>query len=232
MSTQPFYGGSLTPSGRLGRRPHAKSMFRTEVMLERLVRFDLAKAQGRSLLSDQDISRVLGRSVRSINSIRSKTPYLRKRMEITTGINTDSEISVEQSISKHRQMLKLLLPSALRVIADAVSTPNDHQTTLAEKKFKVEVARDILDREGTFPKISRTDSHVKVAHDFSDVDGISRELLDSLDTPIQEPSATESILQALAVNKKFTNSESLTSQEMEASMAALEAMPVSSKEIN
>lgn len=228
----PHYGGSLTSSGRLGRRPGPGTTFAKEVFLERLVRFDLAKIQGRSLLSDQDISKVLGKSTRAINSIRSTVPYLRKRMEITTGIGTDVEGNVEITIAKHRQLLKMAIPDAMRAIFDAVRTPNDAQTTLAEKKFKVEVARDILDREGTFPKISRTDSHLKIAHDFSSVDGVSKELLDSMSEPIQDDSPTESILQALAANQKFTNSETLSSEEMEASMARLESMPLTSKEIN
>ena len=226
------YGGSLTASGNLGRRPRPETLFKTEVILERLVRFDLAKAQGQSLLSDDDISRVLGRSKRALNSLRGKVPYLRKRIELTTGINTDATEFVETSVQKHKQMLKLLLPNALRVIADAVQTPNGVTTTLAEKKFKVEVARDILDREGSFPKISRTDSHVKMEHDFSEMAGISRELLDSIDGPVQDDTPTEATLKTLAVNKAFTSTESLDSAELEASLAALENMPLSSTEIN
>lgn len=232
MSTQPHYGGSLTPSGRLGRKPAENTQFRVEVLLERLVRFDLAKAQGTSLMSDDDIARVLNRSKRRLNYTRGTVPYLKKRMEILTGISTDAADSVNVSISKHKQMLELAIPDALRVIMDTVRRPITMNISLAEKKFVVETARDILDRQGSFPRISRTDAHVKHEHNFAESDEVSRDLLDSLDGPVQSKSPTESILQALAMNEKFSKSDTLSSQEMEASLVALEAMPLSSKEIN
>lgn len=223
-----FYGGSLTQTGRLGRRPQEKSIFKLEVLLERLVRFDLAKAQGQSLLSDPDISRVLGKSVRAINSIRSTVPYLRKRMEITTGISTDADGQVQISISKHKQMLEMGIPDAMRVILDTVRRPIKSTTTLAESKFIVETARDLLDRQGSFPRISRTDAHLKVAHDFKETDGVSDEILRSLEGSVQEENPTETILQALAANKKFTHSETLSAVDMEKSLLELES---ASKEI-
>ena len=229
MPVQTHYGGTITPGGRLGHSVAEKTQFRTAVLLERLVRFDLQKTQGTSILSDDDIARVLNRSKRNIQRIRDTVPYLKKRMELLTGISTDAEEFVEASTKRHRQYLELAVPDAMRVIIDAVRTPIGPNTSLAEKKFRVETARDLLDRQGSFPRISRTDSHVKHEHDFLSVDGVSKELLDSLETPVQENSATEEMLQALATNKKFTNSETLTSAEMEASMTALEAMPVTTE---
>ena len=222
------YGGSFNKHGRISQLTGLKVQFRTEVLLDRLVRFDLAKAQGRSLLSDVEIGKILNRSVRSIVMIRRKIPYLKKRVELMTGINTDHQELTETSINKHKQMLRLMLPTAMRVIYDAAQGPMDATTTLAEKKFRVEVAKDILDREGSFPRISRTDSHVKHEHKFDDMDGISKELLDSIDVPLQEedPALALSIQNKITASKAFTQTETLSSELMEASITALETLPV------
>ena len=219
----PHYGGTLSPSGRVGRKPAEGTQFKTEVLLERLVRFDLMKTQGVSVMSDDDIARVLNKSKRRIAVLRTGIPYLRKRMEVLTGINTDAQESVEISVTRHKQMVKLMLPDALRVIADAVRTPVTASTSLAEKKFKVEVARDILDREGSFPRISRTDSHLKVEHNFESVDLASKEIMEAMgQEPVQASKPTQSILDAIAINKEFAESETLALQDMEASLKDLE----------
>lgn len=225
------YGGTFTKSGRLSATPERGLQFNVAVFLERLVRFDIAKANGTSLLTDIEISRVLGKSVRAIQSWRRRVPYLKKRMELLTGIHTDSSNAVELTTSRHKQMLGLMLPNALRTLYDALQTPTTVLTTLAEKKFRVEVAKDILDRQGDFPRISRTDAHVKNEHSFSSLDGVSKDLLDSIDVPFQDDEAETSILikNKIAASKAFSQTETLTPQDMEASMLSLETMQVEGK---
>jgi hypothetical protein len=224
------YGGSMLASGRLSQVPDGKHLFKMHLFCERLVRFDMAKAFGTSLLSDKEIAKVLGKSVRSIESYRRTVPYLKKRMELTSGVGLDAADDVEKISALHRQQLKLMLPVALRTIYDAVQRPTNPNTTLAELKFKVDVAKDILDREGTLPKITRTDNHLRVDHNFSDMDGVSQELLDSVDV-VQEDDARKSpiILDKIAVNDAFGNTETLSVKDMEASLASLEAMKITTE---
>jgi len=228
MVKTPFYGGTLLPSGRVSRNPQPGTQFRTEVFLEKLVRFDLAKAQGVSLLSDNDLARVLGRSARYIGAVRTKTSYLRKRMEVTTGISLDSETSVKNSIEKHRQILTMLMPDAFRVLADQLK---QRPTNSVEKRLQTTVALEVLDRQGSFPKISRTDSHVKLEHDFASADGVSRELLEALEGSPQGDAASSYIQRALEANSSFSNSETLAPEAQEAALATLEAMPSATEKI-
>jgi hypothetical protein len=213
-----IYGG-ITKKGRLSRNSEDRVFLKTMLIVEKLVRFDLAKAQGRALLSDHDIAKILHRSIRTLDVIRNKSYYLKKRIELTTGISTDSSESVEISISRQKQMLKLLMPDALRTLADEIQTK---ATTLAEKKFKTTVALEILDREGSFPKISRSDSHVKVEHNYNEMDGISAALLDSFEGPIQPSAADRAIDKVLEVNQAFSNSETLSVAEQELALRELE----------
>ena len=219
-----FFGGSLTPAGNLSTRPRRGTTFRTSVLLEKLVRFDLAKAQGTALLTDQDISRILHRSTRRLSVIRASEPYLRKRIELTTGISTDSETSVEEAIVKHKQLLRLLMPDAMRVLADQLQSK---PISSIDKRLQTTVALEVLDREGTFPKISRSDVHTKIEHDYSEMDKISRSLLEAINSDTISPEISEKrVAEALRINNSFSNSETLTSAEQEAALAALESIKV------
>ena len=217
-----FFGGSLTRRGRLGGRPNGDVFFKTEILLEKLVRYDLLKISGISIVSDQELSTLLKRSVSYINALRAKPAYLRKRIELTTGISPSLETQVTNSAQKHKQMMRLMLPDAMRAIADVLQKPAN---STAEMRLKMEVARDVMDREGSLPKISRTDSHVQVEHDFTSTDGVSRELLEAL-AEDAAPSK-ESISSLLQVNKAFTNSETLSKAEQEEAMRTLELVPPS-----
>jgi hypothetical protein len=184
------------------------------------VRYDLLKISGISLVSDQELSTLLKRSVSYLNALRAKPAYLRKRIELTTGISPSLETQVTSTVQKHKQMMRMMLPDAMRAIADVLQKP---ALTTAEMRLKMEVARDVMDREGSLPKISRTDSHVQVEHDFSSTDGVSRELLDALNEGV-EPSQ-ESIRSLIQVNKAFSNSATLSKEEQEEALHTLEVLP-------
>jgi len=222
MARATFLGGTLTKSGNLSSNPRPGVMFKTEIIMERLVRFDLAKLSGRSVMTDEDISKVINRSASYIRVMRTKDIYVRKRMELTTGISSDITMDTETSVRRHKQMLQLLIPDAMRVLVDSIQF---QPVTLQEKKFRADIAKEILDREGTFPKISRTDIHSKIEHDFTATDGVSRALLDALDGEVQYKEQNHAIVQALEVNTAFSNSETLTAAEQEQALKALEQMP-------
>lgn len=210
---------TLTKSGRLSRHPSQDTRVSTEVFLEKLVRFDLAKAQGTSLITDQEICRILGKSYRAINTIRSKASYLRKRVELTTGISTDSANFVRHSAEAHKQILELMMPDAMRVLANQL---RNNPTNSVDRRLQTTVALEILDRQGSLPKISRTDSHVKVEHDYTSLDSVSKDLIASVEGPIQISAADEAINQLLETNKRFANSDSIATTQQEQAMKILE----------
>lgn len=223
--TQAVYA-TLTRKGRLGNKPREKTHFATEIILEKLVRLDLAKAQGKSLITDHEIARILSRSVRSLAYLRKHQTYLKKRVELTTGIGMDTAKTVEESIRMQRMALRMLMPDALRTLADQLQTKAQ---SIQEKRLQTTVALEILDREGSFPKISRTDIHQKVEHDYSSLDMASKELLEALDSPARPAAEIESIIE---VNKKFSNSETIDAELQQDTLAKLEAMPLKSDTVN
>lgn len=227
MSTT-FYGAaSITPKGRLSRKTSG-GFFKTAILMEKLVRLDLAKAQGKSLISDPEICKIIGRSPRYLSILRGKREYLQKRIEVTTGIGLENAESTEFAIQKHKQYLRMLMPDALRVIAD---TLQQNPIDTVGRRLRTQMALEVLDREGSFPKISRTDSHLKVEHDYSSTDGVSRELLEALGGTPQREEKESSIIEALEINSKFSKSESLSTEAQEAAMNTLETMPVETETV-
>ena len=224
--TQAVYA-TLTRKGRLGNKPRDKTHFATEVILEKLVRFDLAKAQGKSLVTDHEIAKILGRSTRSLLYLRKHLTYLKKRIEITTGIGTTTAQSVDEAIRMQRMMLKMLMPDALRTLADQLQTK---PISIQEKRLNTTVALEILDREGSFPKISRTDIHQKVEHDYSSLDSASKDLLEALDNSASRSGAeVEAILD---VNDKFSNSVTIDAEAQQDALDQLSSIPLKSDSIN
>jgi len=123
-----------------------------------------------------------------------------------------------------------MLPDALKAIADEMTRP---AVTLAERKFKVELVRDFLDREGTYPKISRTDSHLKIEHNYHEADQVAEDLLAALDAPsAQSQSLTDRANSVLKANQSFSQSESLTSDKQEEALKTLENLQIEGAPVN
>jgi hypothetical protein len=225
--TQAVYA-TITRKGRIGNKPREGTHFATEIVLEKLVRFDLAKAQGKSLITDHEIAKILGRSTRSLAYLRKHLSYLKKRVELTTGIGVSTAQTVDEAIRQQRMVLKMAMPTALRVLMNQLEQV---PTTIAEKRLQTQVALEWLDREGTFPKISRTDIHQKVEHDYSSLDAASKDLLEALDSPTPARPADE-IESILKVNDQFSNSTTITIKDQQDALTDLEKLPLKSDAVN
>ncbi len=212
------YGASIGKSGNISRRPGKGIQFSTQAKIEKLVQFDLAIVSGLAL-TDKEIGRVIGCSGWLVKKLRERQEYLLLRMELSTGISVRAEDSVKTFVTLRKQAMVDMLPLAMRVVAD----------TLMDKTMpaalRAKMAIEVMDREGSHPKISRTDIHAKVEHDYTNADGVSAELLGFMS---QEPSSLgvdPLILRALEANRSFSNSETLTANIQEKAMKMLELIP-------
>ena len=214
------YGASITRKGGVGHKPYGSTKVVSLARIEKLVRMDLATAQG-AILQDADIARVLNCSIFVVRNLRKKREYIQLRMEYTTGISTRAEDTVETMITIRRQQMREMLPQAFKVVADALT---NNSTPIS---IKTKIALEVMDREGTFPKISRTDVHAKVEHNYGSVDALSAEMLSYMSGNTRAEGESETLIQeAIEANRKFSNSQTLSSTEQEAALTALETMPL------
>lgn len=163
------FGGSLNPkSGRLGPKPSQGTAFKKQKRFETIVRLENAG------IGEAAAAAMLCISVPRLRFIKKNPDYLNARMRITHGIILDHDSSLSQIREQRKEMLTQMLPPALQVLANELLQPAH---TLAERKHKVEVARDLLDREGTFAKVSRTEVKPVDHFDFEHADKASSEIL-------------------------------------------------------
>lgn len=229
-TAQIHYGGTLNKRGRLSSRPIENRNFALLARIEKLVRLDLGIANSGIVVPDADIARMIGRSARHVRVMRNRVEYLRMRIQIQTGIALETDASAKDIKNLRVEQFKSLLPDALRVIADELTRP---ATTIAERKFKASIAQDMMDREGSFTKISRSDSHIKVEHDYSTTDALASELLNTMDnSPAQNAELDADTRRVLEANSAFSNSETLSHDKQQHALDQLEIMAPLTEAIN
>jgi hypothetical protein len=115
-------------------------------------------------LPESAIAPMLSITVNRLRHIKKSTDYLAARIKITTGLIVDQEGALAEVKAQRKEMLTQMLPTALQVIANAVNTP---AITLGERRFQHEVAKDILDREGQYTRVTRAEIVSSPSFDWS-----------------------------------------------------------------
>lgn len=204
------YGGSLTATNRLGVKPQKDADFRKQKRLETIIRLENAA------MPQQAIAAMFCISIHRLRRIKESPEYLIARMKITHGIIVEHQASIEQIREQRKEMLTQLLPPALQVLANELQTAGG---TLAERKLKTEIARDILDREGTFAKVSRTEIKPVENFDFEKADAASAEIMRALKAAALPTHSSETI----EANIAFSNSRTLSAVDQQEALASLES---------
>jgi hypothetical protein len=213
------YGGSLSPTGKLSTMPAKKRRMERLSFIERLVRIDLGFFNVGLSVPLPDIARMVNRAPRAIEAARRTPDYLRIRTEIQTGINLGNTESIAETAEYRKANFRNMLPDALRVVADTIlQKPNN----LAERKLQLSAALDLLDREGSFAKISKSEVKASISHDYAMTDGVSAELLALMSAPSQTPALDARVASILDANFSFSNSDTLTHDKQEEALKTLE----------
>lgn len=211
------YGGSFnTKSGNVGSRPRAKKTFRTQRRFELMVRLENAQIPAAAAAT------MLGISLPRLNQIKRLPDYLIARMKITHGIIVDHDASLSQVKEQRKEMLTQMLPAALQIIKNQIENISGG-STLAERKHQAALAQDLLDREGTFAKVSRTELKPVDHFDFESADAASRSIIHAIRTIAPPSEAATHSAKAVAANNEFSNSHTLSAVDQQAALDALEA---------
>lgn len=243
-SAQPLghlhYGGSINKqTGALGPKPQLGRTFRQQKRLELMVRLENAG------IGVGAAAAMLGISVNRFNYLKKSPDYLNARLKITHGIIVDYDTQLQVVKEQRKDILTSMLPPALQVIANELNAP---AVTLAERKHKASVALELMDREGTFAKVSRTEIKPVDHFEFEEADKASRSIIDAIRgaaAPVTfsersgeraarhnlatEPRAvgaasTESThtIEAVEANEAFSNSHTLSQTDQQLALAKLE----------
>lgn len=221
MSTSPtntttlHYGGSISiKTGRLGAKTAAAATFRKVKRLELMVRLENAG------IPDTAAAAMLVISVPRLRHIKKSPEYLQARMKITHGLVIDYDGSLAQIKSQRREMLTQMLPHALQVLANEIQRP---AISLAERKHQTAIAQDIMDREGLFAKISKTE--IKPVDEFTSdaMDAESAKLISIAKKYAPTADQSDSVRAAIESNIEFANGRTINSVEQQKALTDLEA---------
>lgn len=211
------YGGHLSgKTGKLGKRPQQGTTFRSQKRYETIIRLENAA------FPHAAIAAMLCISPTRLAQIKAEPGYLAARVKLTHGIILDNEAQVANIRSQRREILTNLLPPALQVIADEIQRP---AVTFAERKHKVALAQDLLDREGLFAKISKTEIKPVDSFDFERADSESMAVIQALTSaakPVSTDASRRQIEETIRTNTEFSNSHTLSSVDQQQALDTLE----------
>jgi hypothetical protein len=159
-----------TPLGNTSVKPKPGRYFRRHLRMEQAARLE---ASGQ--FSNNEIARLLHVSLPTLHQMKAQPEYLNKRAELSTGVVCDLDTGLRQDAENLRREIQDMLPSALRTLRNAVQRGAVNNAPVQDIKIGMEAAKEIMDREGTFSKVSKSEIKIKeapnlVLHEQTEVD--------------------------------------------------------------
>lgn len=212
------YGGSPTANPKInGCKPASGRSFRTQKRLELMVQLE------NSAVPDHMAAAMLNISLTRLKQIKKSTDYLKARMKLTLGIVVDHGQRLEQIKEQRKEVLTSMLPQALQVIANAITRP---ALTVQEQKLQVAVAQDLMDREGSLAKVSRSEVKQVDKFDWNFIDEQNRSIFDVIKTTakanMNNSRTAAEIQDAVNLSADFSNSKTIDVKDQQAALDTLE----------
>jgi hypothetical protein len=136
-----------------------------------------AELEASGQFTNNEIARLLGVSLPTLHVMKSQPEYLAKRAELTTGVISHLSSTLRSDTDNLRRELSDLLPSALRVLRNAVQRGAKRDASIHELKIGMEAGKQIMDREATFSIVSKSQVTIKDAPDLAKEERTENDLL-------------------------------------------------------
>jgi hypothetical protein len=213
------YGGSpVATNGFIGCKPQKGRTFRQQKRLELMVQMENAQ------IPEHMAAAMLGISLTRLKGVKKSLDYLKARMQLTLGIVVDHGQRLETIKEQRKEVLTQMLPQALQVIAHVVSKPTA-TLTVPEQKLQVAVAQDLLDREGSLAKVSKTEVKQVDRFDWNHIDQAGRSIIDVIRGAAQQnmgAGRASQVQDVINLSHDFSNSRTLNVAEQQAALDELE----------
>lgn len=213
-TTHLHYGGSLNPkTGRFSPKPKLGTVFKKQKRYELMARLENAG------IGEGAAAAMLCISIPRLRYLKKNPDYINARLKITHGIIVDFDSSLAAVKEQRKELLMQQVPQALQIIINELQTP---AVTLADRKHKASIAQDLLDREGTFAKISKSEIKAESTFDFTAKDTYSSSILDAI-RGVSQATPQSNAFDAIEANKEFANSSTISETDQQAAITKLEA---------
>ena len=157
----------LTPKGNVSTKKAPGMQWKRYMRVERIARLDLAG------FTETEIAFSQGITVVRVNQLKRTPEYVAIRLQCATGIIAQADRNMFADIDANHQVIKDMVPEALLALRDTILDRNN-------PALRLRAAQDLLDREGTLAKVSRTEVKAHIEYDFTQHEGVANSLLDAL----------------------------------------------------
>lgn len=157
----------LTPNGNTSTKKAPGMQWKRYMRVERIARLDLAGFTEEEIAFSQGITKV------RVNQLKRTPEYIAIRLQCATGVVAQADRNMLADIDANHQVIKDMIPEALVAVRDAILDRNN-------PALRLRAAQDLLDREGTLAKVSRTEVKAHVEYDFTQHEGVASSLLSAL----------------------------------------------------
>jgi hypothetical protein len=131
-----------------------------------------ALLSSKGIFSNEQIAAFIGIHPQTLVYLK-QTPEFKSRMiSLQTGIIEQHDLSVRSDEDFQAQELKGMVPMALQKLKELLLSGNQH--------VALKATQDILDREGTHAKVSRTAIDIKDNTDINILDAVAKSIQDVL----------------------------------------------------
>jgi hypothetical protein len=198
--------GLKTPTGKVSSKFAAGRTWKRQMRIERAVRLEMM-----GMFSEEEISAQIGITKQALQYIKKTPSYLSKRVALSSGIVAvmDSELLLTRENLK--QEVQEMIPSALIVLRNTILAGARAGSSLNERKLAVSVSQDMLDREGTLAKVSKTSVTLEKETSLKDYDSTADAMLAVLTAHSQIPddmvSSRELIMQQFKASSNITSEQ-------------------------
>lgn len=145
---------------------------RRHMKMERIARFELAG------YSDIEIALVVGITKTYVSMLRQTPEYMSIRVSVASGVLGSLTNDMDEDIKASQDQLKQMVPSAVLALRNTLHSSNE--------KLRLDAAKEIMDREGTLAKVSKTEIKKTNIFDFNANDAIMPDLLSALNSTTRE----------------------------------------------
>jgi len=156
-----------TPKGNVSTKKAPGMQHKRYMRIERIARLELGGYTEDEIAFSQGITKV------RVNQLKRTPEYIAIRMQCATGVVAQADRQMLEDIDDNHNLIKEMVPEALVALRDAILDKSN-------PALRLRASQDLLDREGSLAKVSRTEIKTKVEYNFDQHDSTSASLLEAL----------------------------------------------------
>jgi hypothetical protein len=156
-----------TPQGNVSTKKAPGMQHKRYMRIERIARLDLSGFTEDQIAFSQGITKV------RVNQLKRTPEYIAIRTQVATGIVSQADRQMYLDLEQTHSMVKDMVPEALLAVRDAILDKNN-------PALRLRAAQDLLDREGTLAKVSKTEITSHHEYNFEQHEAVTISLLDAL----------------------------------------------------